>query len=104
MPEVGKDIDLEARVEAWRRQHQVKEDDPILLVVDLFQIHHQHWESIRQRSIRESPTKPDMPGDTSRQPEPNAGWKGSPWIQRVAAVAAIGLAAGGGFMLGRGLR
>lgn len=104
MPEVERDTELEALLEAWRRKHQVKEDDPILLVVDLFRIHHQHWESIRQRSIRESPTKPDMPEDTSRQPETRAGWKESPWIQRVAAVAAIGLAAGGGFMLGRGFR
>lgn len=104
MPEVGKDTELEARVDAWRRQHQIQEDDPILLVVDLFRIHHHHWESIRQRSIQKSPAKPDIPVGASGQPEPNAGWKGSPWVQRLVAVAAIGLAAGGGFMLGRGFR
>jgi hypothetical protein len=104
VPEVGKDTELEARVEAWRRQHQIQEDDPILLVVDLFRIHHHHWESIRQRSIRESPAKPDIPEDASRQPETKAGWKWASWIQRIAAVAAFGLAAGGGFILGMGFR
>ena len=104
MPEVGKDTELEARVEAWRRQHQIQEDDPILLVVELFRIHHHHWEVTRQRSIQQFPAKPDIPECALGQPETKAGWQESQWIQRVAAVAAIGLAAGGGFMLGRGLR
>jgi hypothetical protein len=104
VPEVRNDTELEARVEAWRRQHHIQEDDPILLVADLFRIHHHHWEATRQRSIQNSPAKPDIPEGASRQPETKTGWKESAWIQRVAAVAAIGLAAGGGFMLGRGLR
>ena len=36
-------------IEQWRSRHRVKEDDTVMLILELFRIHQDHWDGIRQR-------------------------------------------------------
>jgi hypothetical protein len=36
-------------IEQWRGRHRVKEDDTVMLILELFRIHQDHWDGIRQR-------------------------------------------------------
>ena len=36
-------------IEHWRSRHRVKEDDTVMLMLELFRIHQDHWDGIRQR-------------------------------------------------------
>src|SRR5690349_803071 len=38
-------------VAEWRDKHRVREDDAVILLVELFRIHQQHWDEIRRREI-----------------------------------------------------
>src|SRR5262249_26123514 len=35
----------------WRETHQLREDDAVLLLVELFRIHQRHWDDLRRREI-----------------------------------------------------
>lgn len=35
----------------WKEQHKIKDDDPIILLMDLFRIHQVHWDEIRHRQM-----------------------------------------------------
>ena len=35
----------------WKEQHKIKDDDPILLLMELFRIHQSHWDEIRHRQM-----------------------------------------------------
>ncbi|HEY1719594.1 MAG TPA: hypothetical protein VGH42_15045 [Verrucomicrobiae bacterium] len=41
---------LQAR-DKWKQQHNIKEDDTILLLMELFRIHQSHWDEIRHRQM-----------------------------------------------------
>jgi hypothetical protein len=43
--------EFEEAVEAWRQRHHLREDDAILLCIELFRIHQDHWDQIRQRDF-----------------------------------------------------
>ena len=45
------DYDAEFRraVDKWRSRNRVEEDDTVMLLLDLFRIHQDHWDGIRQR-------------------------------------------------------
>jgi len=45
------DEDFTLTLENWKRQHQIKEDDTILLLMDLFRVHQSHWDEIRHRQM-----------------------------------------------------
>ena len=36
-------------IEQWRSRHRVKEDDTVMLMLELFRVHQDHWDGIRQR-------------------------------------------------------
>ena len=38
-------------VAEWRKRHAIREDDVILLCLELFQIHQKHWDEIRHRDL-----------------------------------------------------
>lgn len=38
-------------VAAWREKHRLREDDAVMLLIELFRIHQQHWDEIRRREI-----------------------------------------------------
>lgn len=35
----------------WRKKYQLREDDPILLCLELFQLHQTHWDAIRRQEL-----------------------------------------------------
>ena len=35
----------------WRKRHAIREDDVILLCLELFQIHQKHWDELRHRDL-----------------------------------------------------
>ena len=45
------DEDFTQALENWKKQHQIKDDDTILLLMDLFRIHQSHWDEIRHRQM-----------------------------------------------------
>ncbi len=45
------DEDFLQAVTKWREQHKIKDDDTILLLLDLFRIHQSHWDEIRHRQM-----------------------------------------------------
>ena len=45
------DEDFTKAVAQWRDQHRLREDDAVMLLVELFRIHQQHWDELRRREI-----------------------------------------------------
>ena len=45
------DEDFLQTLAKWKEQHKVREDDTILLLLDLFRIHQSHWDEIRHRQM-----------------------------------------------------
>src|SRR4249920_3658294 len=45
------DEQFEQAVTEWRQRHQLREDDAVLLLVELFRIHQRHWDELRRREI-----------------------------------------------------
>ncbi len=45
------DEDFMQALTKWKEQHKIKDDDAILLLMDLFRIHQSHWDEIRHRQM-----------------------------------------------------
>ena len=45
------DEEFTKAVAEWRDKHRLREDDAVILLVELFRIHQQHWDQIRRRGI-----------------------------------------------------
>ena len=45
------DEDFTKAVAQWRDQHRLREDDAVILLVELFRIHQQHWDELRRREM-----------------------------------------------------
>jgi hypothetical protein len=45
------DEEFTKAVAEWRDKHRLREDDAVMLLVELFRIHQQHWDQIRRREI-----------------------------------------------------
>ena len=45
------DEDFLQAIAKWKEQHKIKDDDPILLLMELFRIHQSHWDEIRHRQM-----------------------------------------------------
>jgi len=45
------DEDFLQALAKWKEQHKIKDDDTILLLMDLFRIHQSHWDEIRHRQM-----------------------------------------------------
>ncbi|MEO8427193.1 MAG: hypothetical protein ABI651_08785 [Verrucomicrobiota bacterium] len=45
------DQEFEQGVAEWRERHRLREDDAVLLMVELFRIHQRHWDEIRRREM-----------------------------------------------------
>ena len=48
-PDFDEDF-LQAKAK-WKELHRIKDDDTILVLMDLFQIHQNHWDEIRDRQM-----------------------------------------------------
>jgi len=54
MPETEQpdfDEEFDAAVAEWRDKHRLREDDAVMLLVELFRIHQRHWDELRRREI-----------------------------------------------------
>lgn len=45
------DGDFERALADWRERHKLREDDAVLLLVELFRIHQRHWDELRRREF-----------------------------------------------------
>lgn len=45
------DEEFDNAVAEWRDKHRLREDDAVMLLVELFRIHQRHWDEIRRREI-----------------------------------------------------
>ena len=45
------DDEFAKAVAEWRDKHRLREDDAVMLLVELFRIHQRHWDEIRRREI-----------------------------------------------------
>jgi len=45
------DNDFMQALTDWRERHHLREDDAVLLLIDLFRIHQQHWDDLRHREM-----------------------------------------------------
>jgi hypothetical protein len=45
------DEEFTKAVAEWREKHRLREDDAVILLVELFRIHQQHWDELRRRDI-----------------------------------------------------
>jgi hypothetical protein len=45
------DEEFDQAVAEWRDKHRLREDDAVMLLVELFRIHQRHWDEIRRREI-----------------------------------------------------
>ena len=45
------DEEFDQAVAEWREKHRLREDDAVVLLVELFRIHQRHWDELRRRDI-----------------------------------------------------
>ncbi len=45
------DEEFTKAVAEWRDEHRLREDDAVILLVELFRIHQRHWDELRRREI-----------------------------------------------------
>ncbi len=45
------DEDFLQALAKWKEQHKIKDDDTILLLMDLFRIHQNHWDALHYRQM-----------------------------------------------------
>lgn len=45
------DEQFEDAIAEWKHRHQLRDDDAVLLLVELFRIHQQHWDDLRRRDL-----------------------------------------------------
>ena len=43
------DAEFQRAIQQWRGRYRIKEDDTVMLLLELFRIHQVHWDGIRQR-------------------------------------------------------
>ena len=71
--------EFERAVADWRERHRLREDDAVLLLVDLFRIHQRHWDDLRRR---EFPSFEQFRGDIAKLIEASRSFQ-----QHAAALA-----------------
>ena len=45
------DEEFDAAIAEWRDKHRLREDDAVMLLVELFRIHQRHWDELRRREF-----------------------------------------------------
>jgi hypothetical protein len=97
------DEDFLQAIAKWKEQHKIKDDDPILLLLDLFRIHQNHWDEIRHRQM---PSLDDFKADIAALTEAAAilkerAAKEIRVVELPAAIIAAFTAAIAGFLIGK---
>lgn len=60
------DEEFEQTVTEWRERHKLREDDAVVLLVELFRVHQRHWDALRRR---EMPSFEQFRGDIGKLAE-----------------------------------
>jgi len=114
-PKPGFDAEFQAVIEEWRKRHRLSEDDAVLLCLELFRIHQDHWDRLRRKEV---PSFEDFRENLLRLDEIVAFFQrhsstlldelrqhrgGQVWIPPTitAILLAIGAALGAGILIGR---
>ena len=101
-------------LKVWREKHHLREDDPVMLLTELFRIHQSHWDELRRLK---PPGLEDLQGIADQMTsvlstaqaqgleilQQLAELKGSqqpPGVRHWVAITAVALGAAGGFALG----
>jgi hypothetical protein len=97
------DEDLLQAVAKWKEQFKIKDDDPILLLLDLFRIHQAHWDEIRHRQM---PSLDEFKADITALTQVAAilkerAAKEIRAVELTTAICAACTAAIGGFLIGK---
>jgi hypothetical protein len=97
------DEDYLQAVAKWKVQFKIKDDDPILLLLDLFRIHQVHWDEIRHRQM---PSLDEFKADITALTEAAAilkerASKEIRTLDLATAICAACTAAIGGFLVGK---
>src|SRR5438477_13184076 len=50
-PELSFDSEFQAAIDAWHKQHRLREDDAVFLCLQLFRIHQGHWDRLRRKEL-----------------------------------------------------
>lgn len=45
------DEDYLKAVDEWKAKYKIREDDSVLLLLDLFRLHQRHWDELRRREF-----------------------------------------------------
>ena len=67
----------------WRDKHRLREDDAVMLLVELFRIHQRHWDEVRRREI---PSFEQFRADIAKLARGGADISGT--VSRLAGTAA----------------
>lgn len=97
------DAHFELTLDKWKEQHKIKDDDTILLLMDLFRIHQSHWDEIRHRqmpSLEKFKTDIAALTDAANTLKERA-MKEIRSVELPTAIVAVLAAAIAGFLLGR---
>lgn len=107
---------FEEAIAEWKHRHQLREDDVVFLLLELFRIHQQHWDELRRR---EMPSLDELRDDIAHLSEAARTFRDETkklleklpraipgqrpltvtWVAALFAAIAAGL---GGFLLGKG--
>jgi hypothetical protein len=89
-------------VAKWKEQFKIKDDDPILLLLDLFRVHQAHWDEMRDRQM---PSLDEFKADIAALTEATAVLKERATkeiraVELTTAIIAACTAAIAGFLIG----
>ena len=109
------DEEFNAAIAEWRDKHRLREDDAVMLLVELFRIHQRHWDELRRREI---PSFGELRTDIAKLTEAARTFQGQttallevlrsrppagngPRVTRTAAIFATLAGLLGGYLIGR---
>jgi hypothetical protein len=97
------DEDFSQALDRWKEQHKIKDDDTILVLMDLFRIHQSHWDEIRHRQM---PSLDEFKADIAALSETTKilkerAAKEIRAVELTTAIIAVITAALAGFLIGK---
>jgi hypothetical protein len=103
LPPPDFDEDFLQEIAKWKEQHKIKDDDTILLLMDLFRIHQSHWDEIRHRQM---PSLAEFKADITALSEAakllkKRALKEIRSVDLTTAICAVFTAVIAGFLIGR---
>jgi hypothetical protein len=97
------DEDFLRAIARWKEQFKIKDDDPIILLLELFRVHQAHWDEIRDRQM---PSLNEFKADITALTEAAAilrrrAEREIRVVELPAAIIAVAVAAIAGFLIAK---